>query len=95
MQESARGLAGIRRDREVEKVWKDIGGDQHEILSKCGGTVYKTRSIDIMKTKGKKTPQDIRGVEGGTKDKTYLHDPMDAKKFELLFLMEGVRYDRY
>ena len=38
----AKGRAGIRWDSVVEKVWKDIEGNQEEILSveKCAG--YKT-----------------------------------------------------
>ena len=39
----AKGRAGIRWDKVVEKIWKDIGGDQEEILSteKFAGTRHK------------------------------------------------------
>ena len=42
MGENNKGRAGIRRDNVVEKIWKDLGGDQEEVLSieKFGG--YKT-----------------------------------------------------
>ena len=37
-----KGRAGLRWDNVVEKIWKDLGGDQEEVLStdKFGG--YKT-----------------------------------------------------
>ena len=39
-----KGRAGIRWDNVVKKTWKDIGGDQEEVLSteKFGG--YKTEA---------------------------------------------------
>ena len=44
----AKGRAGIRWDSVVEKVWKDIGGNQEEILSieKFGG--YKAEVNEWM-----------------------------------------------
>ena len=41
-EKTTKGRAGIRWDNVVEKVWKDLGGDQAEVLSveKFGG--YKT-----------------------------------------------------
>ena len=37
-----KGRSGVRWDNVVEKIWKDVGGDQEEVLSteKFGG--YKT-----------------------------------------------------
>ena len=48
-----KGRAGIRWESVVEKVWKDIGGNQREILSidKFGG--YKTEVKKAMRNKGK------------------------------------------
>ena len=37
-----KGRAGIRWDSVVEKVWKDIGGNQEEILSIETFAGYKT-----------------------------------------------------
>ena len=41
-----KGRAGIRWDNVVEKIWKDLGGDQEEVLSieKCGG--YKRQKLE-------------------------------------------------
>ena len=41
-QNATKGRAGTRWDNVVEKIWKDLGGDQEEVLSieKFGG--YKT-----------------------------------------------------
>ena len=42
MGEKKQGQAGIRWDSLVEKVWKDIGGNQEEILSMKKFAGYKT-----------------------------------------------------
>ena len=49
---TTKGRAGIRWDNVVEKVWKDLGGDQEEVLSmeKFGG--YKTKSRVKNRRKG-------------------------------------------
>ena len=69
-----KGRAGLRRDNVVEKMWKDLRGDQEEVLSikKFGG--YKTEVKEIIeererlalrnKAKAEKHLRDIRGVEG-------------------------------
>ena len=38
-EKKTKGRAGIRWDSVVEKIWKDLGGDQEEVLSieKFGG----------------------------------------------------------
>ena len=43
----AKGRAGIRWDSVVEKVWKDIGGNQEEILSIDKFAGYKTEVKEL------------------------------------------------
>ena len=46
----AKGRAGIRWDSVVEKVWKDIGGNQEEILSIEKFTGYKREMKEKIET---------------------------------------------
>ena len=89
------GRAGIRWDNVVEKIWKDLGGGQEEVLSieKFGG--YRTEVKERIKEKERlavrnKVKEKYLEIYGGLREdtemKTYLHSPMDyAKKLKLLF----------
>ena len=93
-----KGRAGVRWDSVVEKVWKDIRGNQEEILQlsidKFEG--YETE-VKEKRNKGKASAkkQGERGgtlieIYGGLREetgmKTYLHGPMDyAKTLKLRF----------
>ena len=72
-QKIAKGRTGIRWDNVVEKIWRDLGGYQEEVLStdKFGG--YKTELKERIykgKVNAKKWGErgealkDVRGVEG-------------------------------
>ncbi|CAM9321845.1 unnamed protein product [Sphacelaria rigidula] len=50
---STKGNAGIRWDRVMEKVWKEEGGNQDEILSIDEGAGYKTKVRNMIKIRGK------------------------------------------
>jgi len=50
-----KGQAGIRWDRVVENVWKEIGGNQDEIMSIDEGGGYKTKVRDMIELREKKT----------------------------------------
>ena len=89
-----KGRAGTSWDNVVEKIWKDLGGDQEEVLSmeKFGG--YKTEGNEIIeererlalrnKVKEEKHLEIYGGLREGIGIKTYLHGPMDyAKKLKL------------
>ena len=83
-----RARAGIRWDSVVEKAWKDIGGNQEEILlsiEKFGG--YKTEVKERIETRerlalrNKVKEEEHLEIYGGFSEetgmKTYLHGPMD------------------
>ena len=83
-----RARAGIRWDSVVEKAWKDIGGNQEEILlsiEKFGG--YKTEVKERIETRerlalrNKVKEEEHLEIYGGFREetgmKTYLHGPMD------------------
>ena len=82
-----RGRAGTKWDNVVEKLWKELGGDQEEVLfiEKFGG--YKTEvkerieEVEILelrnKVKEKKHSEMYRGLREDIGMKTYLHGPMD------------------
>ena len=53
MENGTEGRGGIRWDRVVEKVWKDIGGNQEEILSIEKFAGCKTEVKEKNRTKGK------------------------------------------
>ena len=94
-----KGRAGIKWDDVVEKIWKDLGGEQEEVLSieKLDG--YKTevnerigeRERLALRNKVKEKHLDIYG--GLREDigvKTYLHGPMDyAKKLKTAISCRG------
>ena len=44
-EETTKGRARIRWDNVVEKTWKDLGGDQQEILSMDTFGGYKTEEV--------------------------------------------------
>ena len=92
----AKGRAGIRWDSVVEKVWKDIGGNQEEILSIEKFAGYKTEvkeRIEIrerLALRNKVKEEEHLKVYGGLREeigmKTCLHGPMDyAKTLKLRF----------
>ena len=91
-----KGRAGIRWDSVVEKVWKDIGGNQEEILSIEKFTGYKREMKEKIETwKGLALRNNVKEEErleiyGRLSEeigmKTYLHGPMDyAKPLKLRF----------
>ena len=92
-----RGRAGIRWDNAVEKIWKDVGGDQEEELSTetFGGRVQdRTEITKRRKGKANANKYGERGdhleiYEGLREDigmETYLHGGKDyAKKLTLRF----------
>ena len=41
MGEIAKGRAGIRWDNVVDKIWKELGGDEEEVLISLAGTRQK------------------------------------------------------
>ena len=47
-----KGQTGIRWDKEVEKVWKGIGGNKVEVLSIGESAGYKTKARDVIEIKG-------------------------------------------
>ena len=85
-----KGRAGIRWDRVVEKVWKDIGGNQEKILSREKFAGYKTEvkeKIEIRewlalrkKVKGKEHLKIYGGLREEIGVKTYFHGPIDHTK---------------
>ena len=86
------GRGGIRWDNVVEKMWKDLGGDQEEALLSTEKAEVKERVEErerlVLRSKVKKEKhlRDRRGVEGRYWNGTYLHGPTDyAKKLKLRF----------
>ena len=81
--------AGIRWDSVVEKVWKDVGGNQEILcIEKFGG--YKTEVKERIETRERLALRNKVKEEGHLRDirrlreeigmKTYLHGPMDCAK---------------
>ena len=88
MGELTKGRAAVRWDSVVEKVWKDLGGEQF------GG--YKAEVKDVTqeserlalrkKVKEEKNYETYRGLREDIGMKTYMHGPMDySKKLKLRF----------
>ena len=85
-----KGRAGIRWDNVVDKVWKEIEGNQEEILSIEKFAGYKTAVKEKIETKARITlrnkvkEEEHLEMYGGLREeigmKTYLHDPMDYSK---------------
>ena len=72
-EKTTKGRAGIRRDNVVEEIWKDIGGDQEEVLSIENFGGYKTEVKERIEERERLVPRktvkeekhfEIRGVEG-------------------------------
>ena len=94
-----KGRAGIKWDNVVEKIWKDLGGDQEEVLSidKFGG--YKTEQEGRIEERERQAPRNKVEEEkhleiyGGSREdigmKTYLHGPIDYAKKPKLRLRVG------
>ena len=91
-----KGQARIGWDNVVEKIWKDLGGDQEEVLSTDNFGGYKTEVEDIVEERerqalsNKVKEEKHSEIHGGFKEyigmKTYLHVPMDyAKRLKLRF----------
>ncbi|MEP2037814.1 MAG: hypothetical protein ABJI72_14510 [Parasphingorhabdus sp.] len=91
-----KGRAGIRWDGVVEKVWKDIRGNQGEIMSAGKFGRYKAKVEESIerrerlalrnKVESEKHFEIYGGLREGLGMKTYLHGPMDfAKTLKLRF----------
>ena len=83
--------AGIRWDRVVEKVWKDIGVNQEDVMSAGKFGRYKAEVEEMIerretlalrnKVESKKKHLEIYGGQReGIIIKAYLHGPMDFAK---------------
>ena len=91
-----RARAGIWWDSVVEKAWKDIGGNQEEMLSIEKFAGYKTEfkeKIEIrerLALRNKAKEEEHFAIYGGLREEigmiTYLHGPMEhAKTLKLRF----------
>ena len=91
-----KGRAGIRWDSVVEKVWKDIGGNQEEVMSAGKFGKYKAEVEETIerrerlalrnKVESEKHLEIYGRLREGIGMKTYLHGPMDfAKTLKLRF----------
>ena len=80
----------------VEKIWKDLGGDQEEALSLPKFGEYKTEVKEVIEERERlalrnnvieeKHLEIYRGVKENVGIKTYLYGPMDyAKKLKRRF----------
>ena len=65
------GRTGIRRDSVVEKVWKDIGGNQEDIISIVCGVQDRSERKDRNKGKASANKQDEGG--GTLRAVSYTH----------------------
>ena len=82
-----KGGAALRWDSAVEKVWKDIGGNQEEIPSKdkfAGNKTEVNEKIEIrerLALRSKVKEEEELEIYGGLREeigmKTYLHGPVD------------------
>ena len=90
MGDLTKGRPGIRWDI-VEKIWKDLRGDQGEVLSKEKFGGYTTEVKEIMEQRERQALRnkikeenhllkDIPWGEGNLGAKTYLHGPVDYAK---------------
>ena len=91
-----KGRAGIRWNNVVEKIWKDLGGDQEEVLSIENFGGYKTEVKERReererlalrnKVKEEKHLEICGGLREAIGMNTCLHGPMDyVKKLKLRF----------
>ena len=96
-----KGRAGIGWDGVVEKVWKDIGGNQEEVMSAGKFGRYKAEVEEIIKRRERpalrnkvesgKHLEIYGGLSEGIGMKTFLHGPMDfAKTLKLRFRGGGL-----
>ena len=95
-EKNKRARAGIRWDNVIEKIWKDLGGDQEEVLSMEKFSGYKTEVKEILEERerlalrNKMKEEKHLEIYGGLREdigmKAYLHGPMDyAKKLKVQF----------
>ena len=80
----------VRWDKEVEKVWQEIGGNKDEVLSIGESAGYKTKVRDMIEIREKGAlrckvdKEEHLKIYGGLKEgigmKEYLHGPLDAAK---------------
>ena len=81
----------VRWDKEVERVWQEIGGNKDDVLSIGGESAgYKTKArgtIEIREKGALRYKEDKEkhlmiygGLKGGMGMKAYLHGPLDAAK---------------
>ena len=85
-----KGKAGIRWDKVVENIWKEIGGDKNDIVSIEDVGEYKTKLDDMIEVreikllKQKVEEEEHLKIYGGLREgiemKTYLHGPLDYPK---------------
>ena len=89
-----KGRAGIEWDNVVEKIWKDLGDQEHTVHEKNGGykTEVKARTEERGRLALRNQVKEEKHLEvfGGLREdvgmKTCLHGPMDyAKKLKLRF----------
>ena len=88
LEKVTKGRAGIRWVSVVEKGWKDVGGNQEEILSIEKFEGYKTEvkeNIEIrerLALRNKVKEEEHLEIYGCLREeigmKTYLHGPMDS-----------------
>ena len=95
-EKATKGRAGTRWDSVVEKVWKDIGGNQEQILTteKFAGCKTEVKEeIEIRerlalrnRVKEEENLEIYRGLREEIGMKTYMHGPKDyAKTVKLRF----------
>ena len=80
----------VRWDKEVERVWQEIGGDKDEVLSIGESAGHKTKVRDMIETREKGAlrckvdKEEFLKIYGGLKEgigmKAYLHGPLEAAK---------------
>ena len=82
-----KGKVGIKWDKVVESVWKEIGGNKEEMMSIYDGGEYKAKVSDMVEIKEEREKVDEEehlkvygGLREGIGMKPYLHGPMDYAK---------------
>ena len=69
-----KGKAGIRWDKVVENIWKEIGGNTNEIMSIEDVGEYKTKVGDMIELR------EMKWLRQKVDEKTYLHGPLGYAK---------------
>ena len=63
-----KGKAGIRWDKVVENIWKEIGGNKQEIMSIDNDMIELREKKAETESRRGRAPQDIRRVERGDRN---------------------------